>query len=103
MEPGRGRVESDFALYEVTEGMNMPNHLGLDSFATLLVCLVMIAIVVVPFVRIFQKAGRTGWWAVLMLIPIETFLFKPQSHSAFEPIENVIGQRPEHAKRQRSP
>jgi uncharacterized membrane protein YhaH (DUF805 family) len=48
----------------------MPNHLGLDSFATLLVCLVMIAIVVVPFVRIFQKAGRTGWWAVLMLIPI---------------------------------
>jgi uncharacterized membrane protein YhaH (DUF805 family) len=70
MGPGRGRVESDFALYEVTEGMNMPNHLGPDSFATLLVCLIMIAIVVVPFVRIFQKAGRTGWWAVLILIPI---------------------------------
>jgi hypothetical protein len=25
------------------------------------------------------------------------------NHSTFEPIENVIGQRPEHANRQRSP
>lgn len=28
------------------------------------------AICIVPFARIFQRAGRTGWWALLMLIPL---------------------------------
>jgi predicted PurR-regulated permease PerM len=36
----------------------------------LLFVAVVIAIVVVPFIRIFQKAGHSGWWAILMLIPI---------------------------------
>jgi len=49
----------------------MPYHPPeIDDLGALLILLIMFAIVVVPFVRIFQKAGRTGWWAVLMLIPL---------------------------------
>jgi uncharacterized membrane protein YhaH (DUF805 family) len=41
-----------------------------NTFLGLIIIVAFIAITVVPFVRIFQKAGRTGWWAVLMLIPL---------------------------------
>ena len=44
----------------------------LDTFTTVygvVIIAVLFAITVVPFIRIFQKAGRTGWWAVLMVIP----------------------------------
>ena len=27
-----------------------------------------VAIVVPPFVRIFQRTGRSGWWAIFMVI-----------------------------------
>jgi len=45
----------------------------LDTFTTVygvVIIAVLFAITVVPFIRIFQKAGRTGWWAVLMVIPL---------------------------------
>ena len=45
----------------------------LDTFTTVygvVIIAVLFAITVVPFIRIFQKAGRTGWWAVLMFIPV---------------------------------
>jgi uncharacterized membrane protein YhaH (DUF805 family) len=41
-----------------------------DTFSGFVIIAVLVAITVVPFIRIFQKAGRTGWWAVLMLIPV---------------------------------
>ncbi len=34
------------------------------------VIVIWVAIVLPPFVRIFQRTGRGGWWAILMLIPV---------------------------------
>jgi Na+/melibiose symporter-like transporter len=48
--------------------------LDTDAFLGFATIAVLVAITVVPFVRIFQKAGRTGWWAALMLIPIVNIL-----------------------------
>jgi predicted PurR-regulated permease PerM len=42
----------------------------MDTVLGLVIIAILSAITLVPFVRIFQKAGRTGWWAALMLIPI---------------------------------
>ena len=41
-----------------------------DSVLGVAIIVMFSAIFVVPFARIFQRAGRTGWWAVLMLIPL---------------------------------
>jgi hypothetical protein len=41
-----------------------------DWVKGLIILAVFFAINYLPFIRIFQKAGRTGWWAVLMFIPV---------------------------------
>ena len=41
-----------------------------DSFIGFVIILILSAISIVPFFRIFQRTGRSGWWALLMLIPI---------------------------------
>ena len=41
-----------------------------DTFLGFVIIAVLVAITLVPFVRIFQKAGRTGWWAVIPIINI---------------------------------
>jgi uncharacterized membrane protein YhaH (DUF805 family) len=41
-----------------------------DWVKGLIILAAFFAIIYVPFIRIFQKAGRSGWWAVLMVIPL---------------------------------
>lgn len=52
---------------------NIPvNEMGpVEGIAILLVAIV---ITVVPFWRIFAKAGYTGWLSILMLIPLVNFI-----------------------------
>jgi uncharacterized membrane protein YhaH (DUF805 family) len=44
----------------------------MDTYSLIgfVIILIWIAICIVPFFRIFQRTGRSGWWALLMLIPI---------------------------------
>jgi uncharacterized membrane protein YhaH (DUF805 family) len=39
--------------------------------------LVISIILVVPFVRILRRAGRSGWWALLLLVPAVGWLVLP--------------------------
>jgi hypothetical protein len=41
---------------------------GAAGAATIL--LVFAVLTIFPFFRIFQRTGRSGWWAILMFIPI---------------------------------
>ena len=34
-------------------------------------------LLVVPFVRILRRAGRSGWWALLLLIPTFGWIILP--------------------------
>jgi uncharacterized membrane protein YhaH (DUF805 family) len=34
------------------------------------ILLVFAVLTIFPFFRIFQRAGRSGWWAILIFIPI---------------------------------
>lgn len=45
-----------------------PNAMG--SFLGLLIALVFIALVLWTCARISRKAGFSGWWSLLMLIPL---------------------------------
>jgi uncharacterized membrane protein YhaH (DUF805 family) len=41
-----------------------------NAFVSVVIFIIIIAITVIPFFRIFQRTGRSGWWALLILIPI---------------------------------
>jgi uncharacterized membrane protein YhaH (DUF805 family) len=41
----------------------------MDVFLSYVLIAMLAVICVAPFARIFQRTGRTGWWAILMLIP----------------------------------
>lgn len=45
---------------------NSWSTLAIETVVTLTVCWL-------PFVFIFQKTGRSGWWALLLLIPMVGF------------------------------
>lgn len=36
----------------------------------LIVLLIYAVVVLPPFVKMFQRTGRSGWWAALMLVPL---------------------------------
>jgi hypothetical protein len=41
----------------------------------LIILAFLVAIGLIPFICIFQEAGRSGWWAVIMVFPlISTFV-----------------------------
>ena len=40
------------------------------TFVGLVFVIIVLAITVIPFFRIFQRTGRSGWWALLMVIPL---------------------------------
>ena len=44
--------------------------MGTFSLWHWIVVLVIIAVYVIPAVKIVKKAGYSGWWCVLMLIPV---------------------------------
>lgn len=43
---------------------------GKIGLPELLVLIVVIVLIVLPYVKIFQKAGHSGWLAICMLLPI---------------------------------
>lgn len=46
-----------------------------NSWVTFIIETILALIVCwLPFVFIFQKTGRSGWWALLMLIPMVGFV-----------------------------
>jgi hypothetical protein len=47
---------------------------GLAAVATLLVGLAGLAILIVPFVRIVQRTGYSGWWFLLWFVPVANIL-----------------------------
>lgn len=46
------------------------NEPGIGMATVLIMAIVGIIIVVVPFWRIFEKAGLSGWWSIGMTIPV---------------------------------
>jgi hypothetical protein len=40
----------------------------------ILIFLIMIAIFAIPYVKIIQKAGYSGWWVLVMLVPLLNFI-----------------------------
>ena len=47
---------------------------GMSIFHWIIV-LVVLAVYLVPAVRIVQKAGYSGWWCVLLIIPLVNIVF----------------------------
>jgi hypothetical protein len=41
-----------------------------EGFIGLGIFIILGAIAVIPFFQIFRRTGRSGWWALLMFIPI---------------------------------
>jgi uncharacterized membrane protein YhaH (DUF805 family) len=39
------------------------------------IILVILAIYVIPVVKIVQKAGYSGWWCILLFIPVVNVVF----------------------------
>jgi uncharacterized membrane protein YhaH (DUF805 family) len=39
--------------------------------------MVIMLVLVVPFVRILRRAGRSGWWVLLLFIPVFGWLILP--------------------------
>ena len=40
----------------------------------ILIFLIMIAVFMIPYVKIIKKAGYSGWWVLVMLVPIVNFV-----------------------------
>jgi uncharacterized membrane protein YhaH (DUF805 family) len=58
----------------------MTNDGGTDSAMILLQfvpLMVLMLVLVVPFVRILRRAGRSGWWVLLLFIPAVGWLILP--------------------------
>ena len=43
---------------------------GAFSLWHLIIVLIMLAIFVVPYVKIIKKAGYSGWWVLVVFIPL---------------------------------
>ncbi|MET1112623.1 MAG: hypothetical protein ABWX67_13970 [Allosphingosinicella sp.] len=59
--------------------------------------MIIMLLVVVPFVRILRRAGRSGWWALLLFIPALGWAILPWVIAYMrwerppEPLERVFG------------
>lgn len=44
----------------------------MGSFSLLhwMVVLIILTVIFIPFIRILQRAGRSGWWILLWFVPI---------------------------------
>ena len=47
----------------------MSDGMGL-SFAHILILAVVLAIYIVPIVMILRKAGYSGWWVLILFVPL---------------------------------
>jgi uncharacterized membrane protein YhaH (DUF805 family) len=41
-----------------------------DIILDVLISVALVASFVIPYFRIYQRTGRSGWWALLMFIPV---------------------------------
>ena len=48
-----------------------PGEFGFGSFLFLVVIL---ALMVIPYWKIWQRTGHSGWWGLLMLIPLANLI-----------------------------
>lgn len=48
----------------------MGNEPGIGFATVLIMAIVGVIIMIVPFWRIFEKAGLSGWWSIGMTIPV---------------------------------
>ena len=44
------------------------------SFMAFIPLLVILALVVVPYWKIWQRTGHSGWWGLLMLVPLANII-----------------------------
>jgi len=44
------------------------------SFVPFIIFIVFAAVMMIPYVKIIQKAGYSGWWVLVMLVPIVNFI-----------------------------
>jgi hypothetical protein len=44
------------------------------SFGNLLFLIALLVLVVVPYWKLWQRTGHSGWWALLMLVPLANLI-----------------------------
>jgi hypothetical protein len=44
------------------------------SFGNLLFVIALLVLVVVPYWKLWQRTGHSGWWALLMLVPLANLI-----------------------------
>jgi bacteriorhodopsin len=47
---------------------------GSLSIWHVVILLVMVAVFIIPYVKIIKKAGYSGWWVLTMFIPLLNFI-----------------------------
>ena len=49
--------------------------MGSMSILHWIIILIFIAVYLVPIIKILNKAGYSGWWCILMFIPLVNIIF----------------------------
>jgi len=59
----------------LTIGQTTGMHMGSMSLVHWIIVLVILLIYLVPIIKILRKAGYSGWWCILLFIPLVNIVF----------------------------